>query len=500
MSKTKKLIFMIAGIVVLAAAVFGVVKYNEYQASLETEESSSSIVLKNLLENDKTNIASINLQTQNDSITLIPSGTDSSGNVTWVLEGHEDWNLTSNYSSIVSMAALFQVYKEIETDVTDSARLDEFGLKNPSSVVTITLKDGTVQKVRIGDLSSDKKYTFCMLDGDTTVYACNATYNGYATYTKQTIRRTEIENSINIQNSLKSMYVQKKGERAVELEYVEGAADEVSTESGTMLTSTYRFIQPYTAKYIKVRQDIVENYFKNLTTPTVIEMIDSDCEDLDQYGLGEEPEYREKIVTVSSEDGSESETDYYFGYTYGSSDEYIYFREAGSTMVLGVDAACMADRNFEPFSYVNRLVYLNSITNVASGTISYGGQSHEFTVKRQKADEESSVAAENLLAVYRFDGVLIETDTFLNWYRSFLSIAPDYEILGEEPEMDLSDKLEVTLVNEDGTEDTLTYYRMSEFYYVIQADEDTWFACSDTYIENVLTKLDACEAAAQAAE
>ena len=63
MSKGKKLIFMAVGLILLVAAVIGVTKYNEYQASLEPEESSSSIVLKNLIENEKANIKSINLLT-----------------------------------------------------------------------------------------------------------------------------------------------------------------------------------------------------------------------------------------------------------------------------------------------------------------------------------------------------------------------------------------------------------------------------------------------------
>ena len=117
MSKSKKLIFMVVGILILVAAVIGVTKYNEYQASLEPEESSSSMVLKNLIENEKANIKSINLLTQEDSITLIPNGNkETTGEIIWALEGHEDWKLKNTHSSIASMATLFQVYKEIEKE------------------------------------------------------------------------------------------------------------------------------------------------------------------------------------------------------------------------------------------------------------------------------------------------------------------------------------------------------------------------------------------------
>ena len=493
MSKGKKLIFMAVGIILLVAAVIGVTKYNEYQASLEPEESSSSVVLKNLIENDKSNIKSINLLTQEDSITLIPNGVKTtSGEIIWAIEGHEDWTLKNTHSSIISMAALFQVYKEIETDVTDQARLEEFGLKDPSSLVTITLKDGTVQQIKIGNLSSDGDYTFCQMVGDNTVYACNATYSEYAHYTKQSIRLAVVDTEIQTENDLQYLFLQQKGERPIEIEYDESALEGVSTQADAYLMFTYKFKQPYTASHIRVRKDILDAYFVNLTTPTVVEMVDADCSDFEQYGLGDEPEYHEIITTVSAEDGTETTSDYYFGYTYGANNEYMYFREGGSNMVLGISADCMDVRSFDPFYFVNKLVYLNSITNIQSGSITVNGEAHEFQIKRQEVSSEDSASAEEALAVYRLDGQLVDTDTFLSMYRAMISVAPDYEITGEIPDYDENDKITMTFLYNDGTEETITYYRLSEFYYVTAADDDIWFACSDSYVEAIATALQAC--------
>lgn len=492
MSKGKKLIFMAIGIILLVAAVIGVTKYNEYQASLEPEESSSSVVLKNLLENDKSNIQSINLLTQEDSITLVPIGVNtSSGIIEWGLEGHEDWTLKHTHSNIVSMASLFQVYKEIETNVTDEARLDEFGLKNPSSVVTITLKDGTVQKIKIGDLSSDQKYTFCQMEGDDTVYACNATYSEYAHFTKQTIRLNVIQNEIHTDDDLTYLFMQRKGMRPVEIEYDESALSGISTQADAYLMFVYKFKEPYTASYINVRKDILDGYYKNLTTPEVVETIDADCQDLDKYGVGEEPEFHEKITSTSKEK-EEFTSDYYFGYTYGENDEYMYFREGDSNMVLGIKADCMSVRNFEPFSFVNKLVYLRSITDIQSGSITIDGKTHEFTIKRQDVSEEESVAAEDVLTVYRVDGKLVDNDAFQNAYRTMISVAPDYEIMGEIPDYDPSDMISMTFHYNNGGEETVTYYRLSEFYYVTAADDDIWFACSDAYFDDIVEALNAC--------
>ncbi len=498
MSKGKKLIFMAVGLILLVAAVIGVTKYNEYQASLEPEESSSSIVLKNLIENEKANIKSINLLTAEDSITLIPNGVkDTTGEIIWALEGHEDWSLKTTHTSIVSMATLFQVYKEIETNVTDQGRLDEFGLKNPKSLLTITMKDGTQQQVKIGILSSDGKYAFCQLVGDDTVYACNSTYSSYARFTKQTIRLEKIENEINFDEDLQYLFMQKKGERAVEIQYDPSELSSVTSESDVFLMQNYKFIEPYTASHIRVRRDILDTYFKNLIEITVVEMIDADCADFEQYGLGEEPEYHEIIKTLSADGSTENVTDYYYGYTYGPNNEYIYFREAGSSMVLGISADFMASRNFSPLFFVNKLVYLNALTNIQSGSVTLGNETYEFSVKRQDISGQDGAKAEDALAVYRVNDKLVDTDAFLDMYQAMISVAQDYEIVGEEPAYDESDKVSMTFVYNDGTVDTITYYRLSEFYYVTAADDDIWFACSDAYVEAIIEGIEACLASVQ---
>ncbi len=493
MSKSKKIIFMVVGILVLVAAVIGVTKYNEYQASLEPEESSSSMVLKNLIENEKANIKSINLLTREDSITLIPNGNkETTGEIIWALEGHEDWKLKNTHTSIASMATLFQVYKEIETNVTDEARLDEFGLKDPSSVMTVTLKDGTVQQIKIGIVSSDGEYAFCQMVGDDTVYACNSTYSGYANFTKQTIRLETISASIKTDQDLKYMFLQKKGSRPVEIVYDESALNSVTSQSDVFLMENYRFIEPYTASHIRVRRDLLETYFPALTTPEVAEMVEADCTDFDKYGVGEEPEYHEIIKTASTDGKTENITDYYFGYTYGDNDQYMYFREGGTNMVLGIYIGCMEYRSFEPFDFTNKLVYLNTITNMQSASITIDGETYEISVKRQELGDQEETTAEDLLAVYRINDKLVDTDTFLSAYQNMIAVAPDYEIVGEVPKYDESDKVSMTFVYNDGTEETIEYYRLSEFYYVTAADDEIWFACSDAYIDAIVESLAEC--------
>jgi hypothetical protein len=166
-------------------------------------------------------------------------------------------------------------------------------------------------------------------------------------------------------------------------------------------------------------------------------------------------------------------------------------------MVLGISADFMASRNFSPLFFVNKLVYLNALTNIQSGSVTLGNETYEFSVKRQDISGQDGAKAEDALAVYRVNDKLVDTDAFLDMYQAMISVAQDYEIVGEEPAYDESDKVSMTFVYNDGTVDTITYYRLSEFYYVTAADDDIWFACSDAYVEAIVEGIEACLASVQ---
>ncbi|MBO6158346.1 MAG: DUF4340 domain-containing protein [Firmicutes bacterium] len=504
MSRKAKVIGGVLVLLILAGAIVFVSIRNKQIAASQPEESSEGLVLKNLWETAREDISSIELQTETDTITLLPDGYNSTGTMQWVLQGHEDWKLINTYQQIVSMAALLPAYKLIEEDVTDPSRLADFGLDTPKSVMTVHLKDGSEKKAYVGILSSDKEYTFCRIEGDQSVYATNADYAAFASYTRNSIRlRTITEMNITDDAKITYIFVQQKGGLPVEIEKDETVLTVNRPEGGAIYPLTDNvFKQPYTNPYIQVGADLEFNYLQHLTTPELVETIDADCQDFSVYGLSdEEPEYRERIITRtgdSEENYKYTTTDYLFGYTYGDQNQYIYFREAGSTLVLGVDAACMSGRHFDPYFFVNKLIYINSISNIESGTFVIDGKTYEFQEKRSDIPE-GGTAADRIYS-YRINGVLIEDEPFLAFFRSMIELIPSYEIRGEKPAYDESDKVELTYRFWDGTSETFTFYRMDDFYYVIQMEDDLWFACDYERFNVMREKLQAVEAEMEKAE
>ena len=492
MSMKKRVILMLAALCVLIAAVIVVIVNNKKKEADEEPSSSSEIVYTNLVENDKEQIASITLKTATDEITFLPGDHSLEGTLQWYLKDHEDWDLVHNYQEVISMGTTFQVYKLIEENVTDPNRLDEFGLKDPISIVTVVLKDGTTQVFRIGNASMDRTYCFCQMEGDDTVYACNYRYRTYATHTRNTIRLPQIT-AVDTSATFVSVTIEARGFRPIQI--VEDQDYDFQVKSGEVayLTSPYKFLEPYHNDHLMVVHGIETDYFANLTTPEILITVDADCQDFSQYGLEEDNcTLHEVIVTRSGQEGNYTynTTDYIFGDVFGEDGMCIYFREGNSNMVLGVDISCLADRWYDPFDYVNKLIFLNPITDVESGSIDYNGRVYPFEIEREDVDEDSYVDASDRLTVYHVNGSLVEANHFTSLYRALIEIAPDYEILDEEPEYDKNDYLIYTFNENDGTVDTVELYRLNEFYYVTKIDDTTWFAVAAADITNVVSKFD----------
>ncbi len=490
----KRIIIMAVCLLVLIGAVIGVSIHNKQKAAAEGEESSESFIYSTLIDVDVNNIASIFVTYDGDSYTLIPGETTVTG-INWSMKEHPEWTLSYSSMSIVNLGTKFNTYKLIEENVTDPDRLAEFGLKDPLVRLITTMKDGSLYEVHVGTRSSDHSYAFCQVVGDNNVYACDGNNYTYLTAKAKGMRQVTIQSSMDSEGFPCELFIQGKGGLPIDIYYDDQYAADM-TEAGVALASGFRFREPYHNDVLAVRTDLQKGYFATLAMPEVIEVIDADCQNLDQYGLGDEPEYHEIITTRkgTADNYVYNTTDYVFGFRYGENNEYVYFREGNSNIVFGVDASCLSARSSTPFDFVNKLMFIRSIKMVDHGTLTIDGETYTFRALRQELDESAGITEDNRLEVYYFNEQLVESDPFLNLYRMMISVSPAYEML-EEPAYDKNDVVTFTLYMTDGTENTVTYYRMSEFYYVAQIDEDHWFAVSTNCFDDIRTSLEALKKA-----
>ncbi len=527
MSKGKRLA-LFGGILLILIAAVAVIAVLQNQGIMPTgeessEESSWSTETEHLLEYDATEIETIEVENDAATYTLVSKLTeteDSSGNTeteqTWTLKGYEDWELTS--ASISNLTSIGSALRGVSTvaETKDSVDLANFGLDDPYATVTIHYTDGHEVTVYVGNETPDGVYRYGMLsdrEGVFTIYKSVATYAGYDL---TNLRSITIE-QINVEEELSYLFLQEKGSRPIEIEL----RDEDDTNEKIYDSSAFKMLQPYDW-YAAVVSGNVGDMFAEYTSVSIEKLVESDAEDLDQYGLGEESfEHHVKLTTraevesdadeSSSEDSSAQEAepvyeyhtvDYYFGTSAGTNEdgeELIYFREGDSNDVYTVAATSLDCFEFEPFEYLQKLVFIYNIKELegfkVTGTAE--GQSYEGRILRQDESEVSQTeeSSAERLEVYYLNDKLVDGSAFRTQYQKVIGIMMDYEIEpgAEAPDYDEKDKITMEYYFTDGTTHTVEFYRLDEFYYVTPWG-DSWMVCNASQIDLMWEGFSALEA------
>ena len=189
------------------------------------------------------------------------------------------------------------------------------------------------------------------------------------------------------------------------------------------------------------------------------------------------------------------DVDYYFGTDAG--DGLIYFRQGDSTDVYTVDSSVLKSYSFEPFDYLQHLLYLFPINDLesfsftAKRTPDAAYEMHKGSVLRQDEADVASTedSSAKRLEVYYFDEILTDEDLFKDIYQLLIGIRLDYEILDEKPAYDPNDKITIKYTSVGGKTVTVELYRLSDLYYVTPYG-DTWMACNMQQIKTLWEKTD----------
>lgn len=497
MSKGKKLAVFAGVLVLLIAAclVIAVLQKNGVMPGGDSSEESSSTISTNseyLLQRDKTEIASIDVKNEGAEYTLVSKLTqsqDSSGNEkteqSWYLKDHEDWELTS--SVINSLSSVGSALMQVSTVAENKAevQLANYGLSKPYAEMTVHYTDGTSVTVKVGDTTPDGSYRYAVLsdhDGVYTVYKSVATY---AAYDLTNLRSITIE-QINVEEELTYLLLEEKDGRPIEIRTWEDG----ETHDEIYDTSPYKMLSPYGDWPWTVVTGNLSDYFSSYESVSIEKLVEADAADLDKYGLGDTSfEHHVKVTTRvqdTSSENSGSDTvkyeyhtaDYYFGISAG--DGLIYFRQGGSNDVYTVKESSLDCFDFEPFDYIQKIIFLYDIQKMDSYSVTGNGQTYECSILRQDESEVSSTdeSSAERLAVYYLNGVLKEEKAFKTQYQNVIGIMMDYEIEpGEELQYDKNDKVTITYHYTNGETEKVEFYRLNEFYYVTQWGE-SWMACN----------------------
>ena len=175
--KGKKLILVLALLVVCLAAYFAVKQLNLE----ETDTEEKDIIYINQMETDE--IIGFSFVNNGETLSFTKDGEN------WKYDGNEA--LSMNQVSMTSMVAMLAKI-EAENKLEDHEAISEYGLDTPSNTITITTKEGT-KELLIGNENEAVDGYYAMINGEDIVYLISSTLPNKFNCSLDTLEETETE-------------------------------------------------------------------------------------------------------------------------------------------------------------------------------------------------------------------------------------------------------------------------------------------------------------------
>ncbi|MCR4842866.1 MAG: DUF4340 domain-containing protein [Eubacterium sp.] len=180
-SQKRQLIALLGVLVIAVAILVGALLYNKIQSDKEAAEEEAAVLIE--LEYD--DIESVSYTSESgDAITLVhaydevessdASGDESGDSSTGYWYCAEDESLSIDYDTVYSMVSNFESLSCTDT-VDEPGELSDYGLDDPSNVITIIDVDGVEYVLTIGDSNSITSEYYALFNDDETIYTIDST-------------------------------------------------------------------------------------------------------------------------------------------------------------------------------------------------------------------------------------------------------------------------------------------------------------------------------------
>jgi len=351
MKPIRTILILLVVIALLAGGFYWVTVYEP-----EPEKPDiSGIQTVNMFKVEKDSIASVQIQSLTETYTVSRSG--------------EGWVVNDNPGIKASNSRIETLVYECAS-VTARELLDEhaenllqYGLDAPTRRAKITLKDGTVHTILIGDTTLDGSLCYLMVEGETKVYTKSA--SGCDSLTCSLSRLLETEIYFMEPQDVAYISIKKTGAEEILLERVE-----VSVNNAGEPLYEWQMKKPL----IKTGNayNIEDLLLENIAEQTAITVIAAG-EQKGSYGLDTpRAEY-----TVKNADGSKSYT-VTVGELY---EDNTYIRLAGDSAIYQVSSGTLDFLKPGYRDLVDKLIHIENIQNVSSIDISGKGKNYTMNIK-----------------------------------------------------------------------------------------------------------------------
>lgn len=402
-SMKKAILLSSIAVVLIGAILAGVLIFGKKE---ETEKKEVQ-----LFEYSANDIEKVEIDNRKYKENIIITPVKGDNDLKWNIEGQQLSDVNQQQVGNVIMFAR-QMVAYYQFDKADND-LSQYGLGEPTSVVTVTYGNGKVNVIAVGDKYGASEGTYILLNDDDKVYVVSDYVRNYFNYRYSDM--LSLPNLANTSAGCQSLYLFNGLEVVTHLAYIPGEFS--GTEEWYVLSPTVS----------QTSSDAVDTLFQNISNLSLSTFVELECEDNTKYGL-DKPRFELQSYNASGEllnqlvvgnlvDGTD---DTYYCQLIDDDNKDIrtsavYTIKADQLSLVNVDASAVAN------------VYLASINVywLRSGKFTVNGKDYTLKIDRKlKYDDDGNVIVQDGIEqsdnTYYINDVLVDDMQFKTFFSKIL--------------------------------------------------------------------------------
>ncbi len=442
MKPLRNILILLLVIAVLGGGFYWVIQYEPKQE----ETPTSDIQTVNMFHVEKSDIASLEVESATETYTVSRSGES------WIINDNPE--IKANQSKIETLlyeSASVTARELLEENATN---LIQYGLDLPSRSVTVTLKDGKTHKILIGNTTLDGSLCYLMMEGETKVYTKSATGCDSLASSLSRLLETDIY-SMNAEDVSK-ISIKKAGAEEILL-----VREQVSVNEASEPLYEWQMKNPLvkTGNAYNVEELLMEN----IVTQSALLVIPAG-EQKGDYGLSKpQAEY-----SIENQDGSKR-----YHITVGQPQEDgTYIRLSGDSAIYQVSSSTLDFLEPGYRDLVDKLIHIENIQDVKTILVKGGGKSFLLDISGSK---------------FKINDKEIEEKKFRKTYQAVIGLTMDdytnEPVAGETA-------YSITYNKKDGTQVVVSCKSFDDRNYLVQVNGEGNLLIRKKQIDNMIAALE----------
>lgn len=371
----------------------------------------------------------------------------------------------SQADSLVTYAKSLTAQDTIEEDAKD---LSAYGLNDPEVIVEYEYRDGTRQKLMIGNQAPIATYCYAMLEGDNNVYII---YNSVKTAYNKTLNSMHtIENPVEMDESaIEDIVIEQKGKETIELKIREDT-------DAIMGVTTLQIVRPIVYDAHSTRAQEMLTGATSLTCSAYA----GHYEDEDgkaEFGLND-PNIR---LYFKDSDGKENTV--IVGNKTGDGFYYVTVDKSGDVYTMS-QASLSFVENATVSYLVDQFTNLINILNVDEIKIEVSGDTYTMHIESEADPEDES----KTISTYFFDGEVRDETSFKKIYTEVIGLL--FDRVSDDYHHDGETVAKLTYkFNNEWDNFVIEYLNYDRDYYAILRDGQTLFLIKREKVDTMIGYL-----------